>query len=59
MKIMKNCIICEKEIHRTKSNAGDRLRRKKTAVTCCKYCSKMYARVYHYIITKIKKENSK
>ena len=51
-KIMKNCIICKKEIKRglVKFNSS---RRSSNSVTCSKECSKVYQRCYHYIKTKI------
>jgi len=45
----KNCIICEKEIFRSKNADIDKTRRGKNSVTCSKKCSKMYNRIYTYV----------
>ena len=43
----KNCIICEKIIHRG-SNSGIHLRRSRRAVTCSKPCARIYLRIHSY-----------
>lgn len=47
--IIKQCLICGKDIYRTKSWCGNRLRRGPKAVTCSHECSLIYNKVASYI----------
>lgn len=58
-KMRKNCIICEKEIHRAKSKGGCFERRSSNAITCSRKCSKVYYRIYHYMYKKLNKKLKK
>ncbi len=59
--MIKNCLICEKEINRTKSKSVGKLKRGPHAVTCSKQCTKIYTRVYRYVhgLAQIRKINKK
>lgn len=59
MAIRKNCIVCEKEIHRSKYKKGLALRRGNKAVTCSRPCARIYTRIVNYIRGRINRENKK
>ncbi|KKN22729.1 hypothetical protein LCGC14_0912310 [marine sediment metagenome] len=44
--IRKNCIICEKEIHRASNPKRSKVRRQLTGVTCSRDCARIYRRVH-------------
>ena len=46
--IRKNCIICEKEIHRA-TGRSSKVRRQLTGLTCSRDCARIYHRVQHHI----------
>jgi len=48
-KPIKDCLICGKEIHRSKSQRGLKQRRGKKCVTCSKQCSRVYLRCRTYL----------
>lgn len=50
MKTIKKCIICEREFNINNAE-GRRIRnmRNRNSVTCCKRCSRIFTRVFHYV----------
>ena len=55
----KNCIICEKEIFRSKNTSSNKLRRGKNAVTCSRDCARIYRKVSNYISNLRRLKNQK
>jgi predicted nucleic acid-binding Zn ribbon protein len=50
------CIVCEGKIHRTKSaTRHGKTRRPPKGITCSSRCSKVYSRIYHYLVWKRRK----
>lgn len=55
----KKCIVCENIIYRAGSPKQLRQRRGNRAMTCSKYCSKVYTRISQYLSCKIKNKRKK
>ena len=59
MSIMKNCLICQREIFRSNHSGTIKRRRGKNQVTCCRQCSKIYIRCLRYIQSVRRNERDK